>query len=326
MDADMKISVHSNQYNLPDFMIVGAARSATTTLFYHLDQHPDISMSLVKEPNFFSFYSDRPNYTQINKNKVELFSYHQYSYSLPHYSNLYKPINDSQLLGEASTSYLCLHDNTIANIGTIYGQLSRKVKIIIILRNPIDRAWSHYMFHVRNGREHLSFLDAISHQCITSRMDQGISYNWDYLEFGYYYKQVKAYKNAFDNVFIILMEDFLKDPIRTLTSLMQFIEVSPRMPGTLSGIYNVSGKPKNRLSAFIAQIIYHQNPLGIVIKRTLPPRLITKLKYYRYRASNILIDNETISQKQRLYLASYYQDDINNLSRLLNRNLDHWLS
>jgi hypothetical protein len=326
METVMKISIHGNQYNLPDFMIVGAARSATTTLFYHLDQHPDISMSLVKEPHFFSSYSNHPNYTQLNKIEVEPFIYDQYSYSLPHYSSLYKYNNAFQIIGEASTSYLYLYHNTIDTICTLYGQLSRQVKIIIILRNPADRAWSHYMFHVRNGREPLAFEDAVSPEGIKNRMDQGVSYNWDYLGFGCYYEQVKAYKNAFDNVLILIMEDFIKDPVGTLTSVMRFIGVSPRMPVSMAGIYNVSGKPKNRLSAFISQAIYQQSALGMALKRSLPLSLINKLKYFRYKASDLLIDKEIISDKQRIFLTSYYRTDINNLSRLLNRNLDHWLS
>jgi hypothetical protein len=325
-DDDMKISINGNRYNLPNFLIVGAARSATTTLFYHLEQHRDIVMSSIKEPHFFSFYSTRPNCMQISRNKVEPFLYDKYSYSLPHYSALYMPMYDYQILGEASTSYLYFHDQVISNIDALYGSLSKQVKIIILLRNPVDRAWSHYMFHTRNGREYLGLLEAVNPQCIMSRIDHGISYNWDYLGFGYYYEQVKAYMDAFDDVVVILTEDFTRDPIGILTTIMHSIEVSPNMPQCLSGVYNVSGKPKNKLSAFISQIIYQPNSLGKFIKKSLPISLIQRLKYMRYKASDFLIEQEAMSANERLYLMEFYRPDISKLSRLLNRNLDHWLN
>lgn len=321
----MKLSINGSYYNMPDFLIVGAARSATTTLFYYLDQHPDISMSVIKEPHFFSFYSNRPQYMEISKSRIESYTYNSYSYSLTDYSSLYNSINDSPLLGEASTSYLYFHGQAIKNINLLYGSSGSRLKIIILLRNPVDRAWSHFLFHKRNGREGMDFSKAATPQCITERMHQGISYNWDYLGFGCYYEQVKAFQDNFGDVLVILTEDFTKDPIGSLMTIMHYINVTPKVPESLSGIYNVSGKPKNRLSSYISKAIYQPNPVAGFIKNSLPLVLLQRLKYMRYRASDYLMTREEMDEEDRLYLVDYYRSDIEKLSGLLRRDLHHWL-
>jgi hypothetical protein len=322
----MRLSINGNFWNMPDFLIVGAARSATTTLFYYLDQHPDTSMSLVKEPHFFSFYSHRPHYMELSRDRLDAYIYNGFSYSIEDYSSLYKPMHASNMLGEASTSYLYFHEQVIKNVTALYGQLANQIKIIILLRNPVDRAWSHFLFHKRNGRENLDFSTAVNPQCITTRMNQGISYNWDYLGFGRYYEQVKAYRDNFDNVLVVLTEDFTRHPVGTVMTIMRFIGINPRIPDNMSGIYNVSGKPKNILSSFISKAIYQPNPLARFIKRALPLILMHRLKYVRFRAADYLMTKEEINEKDRRYLVDYYRPDINKLSGLLDRNIEHWLN
>ena len=142
-------------HRLPDFIIPGAAKSGTTSLYQILNQHPDIFFpKSKKEPFYFSFGGEKPNYEDEQFNAIPV-------YQTDDYLNLYTEADDSQICGDASTSYLYLHEESIANMKKLYGDDLAEVKVIIILRNPVDRAFSHYTYLVRNGFENRPFEEAI---------------------------------------------------------------------------------------------------------------------------------------------------------------------
>jgi hypothetical protein len=321
----MRLSLDGNNYNMPDFVIVGAARSATTSMFYYLKAHPDICMSTVKEPHFFSFYKNRPHYQQISGQGMDDFRYANHSYSLPHYSTLFKPNADRQVLGEASTSYLYFYEEVIRNVKQLYGSSASSLKIIILLRNPIDRAWSHYLFQKRSGREELPFREAIKPETIRSRMDSGVSFLWDYLGFGFYYDQVKAFKESFSDVLVVLSENFTRAPKETMTTIMEFLNVDTDVSVQASGAYNVSGKPKNPFYSYISSAIYHPNPLRTYAKQSLPPSILKKLRYLKHWLPGVLLSKETMGAEERHYLIGIYRSEIARLSSMLGFSLDHWL-
>ena len=117
----------SSGLNLPDFIVIGAARSGTTTLYEYLKLHPDIVMSTPKEPAFFA---------------VDKF----YNKGIKWYSNLFGSVGQQQLCGEASTHYTVDPYTAIA-AKRIHERLPH-VKLIYIMRSPIDRCYSHYTWEV----------------------------------------------------------------------------------------------------------------------------------------------------------------------------------
>jgi len=123
----------------PNFFIVGAPRAGTSSLWEYLKAHDEIFMSTLKEPNFFHnvLLKNKPQYSISNKKK---------------YLNLFKDVKNEKAIGEASTTYL--HDPDSAQL--IHAVVP-KARIIIILRNPIDRAFSHYSFHVKLGIQQIPF-------------------------------------------------------------------------------------------------------------------------------------------------------------------------
>jgi len=141
---------------LPNFLIVGAAKSGTTSLYHYLKQHTEIYMSSIKEPKFITSQFLTFPFKGTGDEKVE----QNIIKSFREYCNLFKDVNNDKMIGEASADNLYFFKKAI-NIITHY---LKKPKIIIILRNPIERAFSHFNQFIRDNREYLSFEEALKEE------------------------------------------------------------------------------------------------------------------------------------------------------------------
>ena len=199
---------------LPNFFIVGAARSGTTSLWNYLKQHPKVFMpedELDKEPAYFSEKGRNLNYEK--------------------YLRLFRGADIShERIGEASTAYLT--DPSSAQ--KIYDFLPN-AKIIIMLRNPVDRAYSLYQWMVQEGYEYAESFET-SLDLENKRIGEKIpnwyepEYYWNYLYFhsGLFYGQVKRYVELFgDNVCLIKMEDFKQNFLREYDRVCRFLNLKP---------------------------------------------------------------------------------------------------
>ena len=157
----MLVEVSGKKVKLPDFFIVGAARSGTTSLYVCLKQHPDVFMPNIKEPGFFVFKDIK--YVKYFNKKRELKKY--FISSIEEYSKLFEKANDF-VIGEASPIYLYKSELAIKNMVDIYKEKSSKIKIIMILRNRIERAWSHYLYLKQKGYEYLDCKNASDEEVI----------------------------------------------------------------------------------------------------------------------------------------------------------------
>ena len=138
-------------HNKPNFLVVGAAKSGTTSLFNYLTQHSDIYIPEVKECRFFS---------QLPKNYKGLGAEFFPNSGITDervYFNLFSGHED-KVCGDMSNDYLYYYEKSIKNIKKYLGN---EIKIVIVLRNPIDRAYSNYMHHIRDGWENISFEQAL---------------------------------------------------------------------------------------------------------------------------------------------------------------------
>src|SRR4051794_34967159 len=127
---------------LPNFLIIGAAKAGTTSLYHYLRQHPDVYMSTIKEPNYFCFEEQLPEYAPVR--------------TLAEYESLFDGASSQPAVGEASTQYLnsAAAPRRIANI-------LPNVRLIVSLRNPADRAYSSYLGRVWGGRERAGVSEAL---------------------------------------------------------------------------------------------------------------------------------------------------------------------
>lgn len=313
----MKVSTDSlGIVNLPDFFIVGAPKSGTTSLHYYLQSHPDIFMPEKKEPWFFSFMNSRPAFDSPDKLPGIIDS-------LADYAQLYQAASDGHKCGDASPSYLYTHETSIKNLRTVYRdpeQYSR-LKFIISLRNPIDRAWSQYWTFSRTSADTAPFQDAVHPDTIEKRLKDNWQPFYDYIGFGMYHDQIKAYQNEFgkDRVKIFLFDDLKKDADRVCKEIFLFLGVDPAYTPDTNQIYNPSGKPKSEL---LKNLIISPNILKRVVKKMIPKPRRQQLKHM---AARKLMTKVEMPAAARTILKRQFEPEIQRLSGLLDRDLGHWL-
>ena len=248
---------------LPDFLIIGGARCGTSSLYSYLNEHPEVFMPDLKEPHFFNYLgcSKSPHPARL-------------PWTIGDYAALFEPARPEQKLGEASASYLHFHDKVIPTMRSIYGEKAREVKIVIVLRNPIDRAWSYYML-LRRNKHKLSFFEMVNKYCGGEEKTFH-----DFLSAGQYTEQVRDYLGAFDSVRIFMFEDLQRDPAAVVRCIFELIEVNDTgfLPSNINTTYNASGSPKYGLSRFVYDFLFHDNVVKKFFKCTLSLRLRLRIK------------------------------------------------
>lgn len=290
---------------LPNFFVIGAMKAGTTALYYNLKQHPQIFMSPVKEPNFFAL-EGQDSYTTLE--------WDEYSYTdFNSYCSLFDNVRNEIAIGEASHSYLY--------IPSAHERICRIVphaSFICILRNPVDRAYSHYLYLLRDGWEPITnFERALEEE--ETRIKNNIPFG-HYFRRGLYYQQLKWYFDSFDpsRIKIYLYEEFTQDPARFTQKMYQFLGVNSDFIPDASIRRNPSGIPKNKL---IHALFVKPNPLKAFIQPFLPDemyRLATRI-----RDRNLV--KPELSFETRRALLERYREDILNLQDLLQRDLSVWL-
>lgn len=295
--------------NKPNFLIVGAQKSGTTSLYSYLKQHPQIYMSPVKEPHFFVSHFLKLPYRGIGDHVTKIIK------DFKKYEALFSDVRNETKIGEAIAIYLCHYRNAIPRIHAMLGD----IKIVIILRNPVDRAYSAYMHLIRDDREYLSFEDGLKEEA------QRIACNWcdlwHYTSIGFYYQQVKAYLENFSQVKIFLFDDLKETPLALLKDLYNFLNVdSSFTPNDLGIRYEVTGVPKYR---FVYNILRKPN----IIKSAIKP-FISEEKRMNIREKIIrcfVTKRPEMKPETRKFLIGVFKEDVLALQDLINRGLTHWL-
>lgn len=305
----MKVQFENKEITLPDFLLIGAAKSGTTTLFEYLNTHPEVFVPAKKELFYFSFGNKQPNYT--NANFLSMLTW-----KTKDYVREFEFVED-KIIGECSTSYLYTSNKTIENIKSLYGERAKDLKIIVILRNPADRAFSHYTHLVRNGLEKLSFEEAIDQENIQARKNE--IWGFDYLEYGNYATQLEAFMLAFAKVKVFLFED-LKKPKELLEELNSFLELKAPFQPTEMKTFNPSGIPKYKRTLSMLR----NKKLKRFINKLAPKKLTFRLKALRDQWMSKTMTRVQMNTETKTELAAHYSSEIDNLAKLLNRSLDHW--
>ncbi len=309
---------------LPNFFIVGSAKSGTTSVYNYLKQHPAVFMSPIKETHHFSTDIDsakfRPDYAaNLNRNidawldgsqKKEIF--HAFVKDWNKYEKLFKHATNQQALGEVTNSYLY----STAAAKNIHDKFPEG-KIIMILRNPVERAFSHFLMDVKGGRESGNFIDALKSDMNKKEKGWGISNV--YVEIGLYYEQVKRYLDKFpsNQVKIILYEDYRTNATIILNEICEFLNIDSDFEFEFSREHNKAMIPRSGFVAFIIR----QNKLKNFVLDLLPKtgkRIIKKLFYSENNLPKLLTED-------RKYLVELYKEDIQKLSKLINRDLSGWI-
>tara|TARA_B110000967_G_scaffold175805_1_gene188833 strand:- start:101 stop:1009 length:909 start_codon:yes stop_codon:yes gene_type:complete len=296
---------------LPNFLIVGAAKSGTSSLHNYLNQHPEVFMPSynkegmkVKEPRF------------LIKDLVQ-HRLHNGVWNWEEYKSLFNEVKDEISIGESTVLYLYYYKHAIDNIKKYLGE---NVKIIIMLRNPTDRAYSAFQHVSRGLKEQNSFEEALKIE--KGRMDKESSLTpmVMYKEMGLYHDMVRAYKENFKNAHIIFYEDFRDDTEGEIKKIFKFLELSLSVNIDFVSRHNVGGKRwKNEK---IKHVFMKNNPLKSALKKAIPKSLRKGVRDKLISASTDKV--APMKENTRIKLNAFFKDDVKKLSDLLNRDLTHW--
>jgi hypothetical protein len=297
----MKVVSDNQTLVLPDFLILGAMRSGTTSLYHYLKQHPEIFMPSLKEPHFFSYFgkpvSPLPSYIRSAP------------WNLEDYLTLFESAMNGQLIGEASVSYLYYYRETIENIKRVYRDNYSQLKCIAILRNPVERAWSLYVLRRQGGWEADFFKFA---QQLEMPSHQSDYYN--FIRSGMYSEQVKAYRKNFPYIRFFMFEEFKANTDRVVKECLDFLGVDNIvLPGNINKVYNFAGIPKNRLFSPIYDILFRENAFKSLIKPLIPSGIRLKIKT---DLGKKIIKKEKIPTDVKKYLRNKFDQDLNLLLTL----------
>lgn len=273
----------------PNLFLVGVVRGGTTSLWAYLDQHPEIFMAPVKEPHFF---------TQASPALAPVYDEHAYL-------NLFAGAQEA-VRGEASASYFA-DSATPAQIKRV----SPKAKILVSLRDPVERAYSHYWQQVTFGEETRSFPEAVEEDLAGIRRE-GLD---GYVRRGFYSEQLQLYLDTFgEYVHVVFFEEMTRDPVSVMRDVFAFLAVEPAVADELVvERRNTFRRPRGRL----AKAILDSRRVRVAARHVVPLRFRSRLE------EALLAPGETpaIEPEVRRRLESVYGSDSAALERLLGRGL-----
>ncbi|HXA49560.1 MAG TPA: sulfotransferase [Candidatus Acidoferrum sp.] len=307
----------------PNFFVVGAAKAGTTSLYRYLSQHPQIYMSPVKEPCYFASEIRAGNLSAPMQRHIRL-----QSKSLARllndgrptnpmgwlvcdwdeYLRLFRQVQNEVAVGEASAAYLW-SATAAANIHA----RCPDARIVMILRDPAERAFSQYLHQLSVGLTRASFREHIT-QCMASGpRELGITY--PFLEIGLYAQQVRRYLDCFprEQIRIYWYEEAWRHPEAFLTDVFRFLRVDSDIePDT-------SNKALERRAPRFATMHYFLKRSGLW--RPLRAMAPVRLRSGSFRSGSSL----TLDPADRRVLVDYYREDVSALAALLDRDLSAWL-
>jgi hypothetical protein len=289
-------------------MILGAIKGGTTSLYFYLSQHPDVLFSTPKEPVFFEY---------------------EYARGLEYYQRTYfSALRQERAIGEARGLNLFLPfvpDRILATLP--------EVRFIVILRDPVERAFSHWWMRRCQGLESLSFTDAVAENLERLAAGQGFegeegARQWlagfdpvallsrarIYVDAGYYAQQLQNYYARFprERIKVVFFEDLQGDPEALVRELWSFLGVDSDVP--LTGLLPYNPAVPSQLSGLFRFAYQHG------LTRLIPPGIGLRLRHWVSRIGS----PPRIEPGIELWLRQHYASHNRALEQLLSCDLSHW--
>ncbi|MCC7416108.1 MAG: sulfotransferase [Acidobacteria bacterium] len=300
----------------PNFFVVGASRSGTTSLWQYLAAHPDVFLPggdmSAKEP---SYYCDlKPRWAAPYD-------------TLDAYLKLFAPAKAERAVGEASTAYLVAPESP--------GRLRRAypgARIVIVLRNPADRAYSLYRYLCLLGVEWIPTFERALEAEEARRKDvrfraENAFWYYAYLYFttGLYAGQVARYLAEFPRaqVHVLLCDDLYRDPVTTCQEVYRFLGVDAGFRPHTERYYNESQFPLSVGVQYRLGRVWSRHPMHAVVKND--RRTALRRKLFLLNARLGAWRPRRFAPETRARLMAGYRQDIERTSGLIGRPLDHWL-
>jgi LPS sulfotransferase NodH len=290
---------------MPNFFVVGAARSGTTSLDRYLSQHPEIFITPRKDAHFFAaehFPRTGPGDGVMNRKVMR---------DEEQYAQLFARVTTEKAIGESSAFYLCLPGTAERIARVVPG-----AKMLMILREPVERTYSAYSLLRRDGRETLSFEEGLCQEA--ARKQQGFEPMWWYKELSLYTAQVQRYLEVFGRaqVKVLLYEELFANPGQVLREVFAFLGVREEVEINTSVRYNVSGAPRSR---WLHTVLYRLSDTSNALAKHVKPALAWKAM-----GTFLLRPAPEMNPETRAELQAYFAEDVGKLEELLQRDLRSW--
>ena len=284
-----------------DFFIVGAPKAGTTSLYHYLSEHPQVEMSSQKEPDYFSDKAIHEQGMYYAKNRVD---------TLDKYESLFVQ-KESVVYGEASVSYLFYK-----NVAEDIKKYNPNAKIIIMLRDPIERAFSHYLMDYRLGLISDSFENVLAK--ISKHKNAHLFYQ-QYIEVSKYAKQIQRYLDFFkkENILFIDYEDFKKNVSKTVDQVYNFLNISTEFVADINTKHNTFIMPKNKIIRLIYSFVFLRKILTFLF----PVYLVKNIRVLLFKSDK----KPELLKETRSLLSIIFNDDIKKMEEVLAKNYSKWI-
>ena len=292
--------------SLPNFMCLGAAKSGTTTLYDILRQHSEIYIPSFKEPHFFDIPENFDN-------------------GLQWYEKTYFKKADKKIIADFTPSYF-FDENAPKRI---FESLGRNIKFLIIFRNPVDRAYSHYLHSKRDDHERENFEEALELEVsrLKKYKDQSdyLSYlRHSYVHQGLYAQMLERYLQYFslDNFLFIHFEDeLLQERDLTINNILDFLEIDNSVLLNTDIRSNPSSKEKSKI---LRKLMNKRGWWRTVIKNLIPSLKVRQIVKNRILRANIReYSPPKLSQtNKKAIFEEYFKSDVDELEQLIKRQMN----
>ena len=288
---------------LPCFLVIGAQKSGTTSLHDILRQHSKVYLPPEKEVHFFD-----------NEKK--------YAKGLNYYSSFFIDANDNQLIGEVAPEYFWRH--YVAE--RIFKDLGGKTKLIVILRNPANRAYSHYKMNITKGLTKDSVSNIVNKELKRIRNKSNSHVGGGCISRGFYARQIKAYLKYFPLTqmhFILFEDEFLKNREKTINDIFGFLNLENENIHINIKSY-ITAKPKSKS---FDDILNTPNLINQIAKKLIPSkkyRVMLKAKLKGINTDKSSFPDEEFESLKSMLIKDAYYDDIKELEKIINRDLSSW--
>ena len=304
-----------NNTNLkyPNVFVLGVPRAGTTSIHYAFSSRADMSVSSTKEPGYLHYCNGEiKNFSGPGDNVATIRKVQDYT----DYVSLFDW--DSKFVVDVTPSYFSDRE-ALSNIA----EKCPSPKVIVILRDPVGRAFSHYSKFKLLGRETLPFLDALEKGA--ERVAAGWNYNWDYVQQSSYSSNLLFCRDKFgeENVHVVFYNDIVNDSATALSSMLEFLGAEADGDLQLHKT-NLSGEYKSGFHKFCFDLI---DAYKYRLRKILPTALLKRvLPYFHKVKSNVTVKNESLSSADRKAAIEFFAEDISQLETIIGRDLSAWKS
>jgi hypothetical protein len=293
----------------PDFLVIGAARCGTTALTSFLAEHPDVFVSTPKEPHFLAFPEGAPRFVGVGDDDLINRAAVRDEQA---WRDLFQGRSERRR-GEGSVTTLAYPG---ASIPAIERYCAPGCRLVVMLRDPVDRAFSSWLYLRSRGYDAGSFEECLAAE--EARTRDGWSHMWQLARLSRYAEQLAPFAEAFGGrLLVVVQEEFAADPRGGLRRVLEFLDVDPDVDIDPSRPVNAAGLPRNRAVTSALNTVRRSPALRRLVTAVVPHR-------QRERIRSASVDRQTVDPATRARLAALLADDVRRLEGLLGRRLTSW--